>query len=181
VGTGDPAALGWVGRLAQEAPADVALTTYNLGVRGDTAAQVVARFGSELPLRLRAGAENKVVVSFGVNDVLQEDDTAATGACLQALVEDTVRRELPLLVVGPPPLVDDDLTARIADLSAELAEVCRRSAVPFVEVCAPLSRSADWMEGARLGDGAHPAEAGYRALAGLVRPAWARFLEPQGA
>lgn len=40
-GTGDPAALGWVGRVAAAAIASgVRLSAYNLGIRGDTASMV---------------------------------------------------------------------------------------------------------------------------------------------
>ena len=47
-GYGDPKGLGWVGRVvARTQHPDLDLTAYNLGVRGDTSADVVARWGTE--------------------------------------------------------------------------------------------------------------------------------------
>ncbi|MFC5947547.1 GDSL-type esterase/lipase family protein [Pseudonocardia lutea] len=181
VGVGDPAGLGWLGRVARRKPDDVALTTYNLGVRGDTSAHVVARFEAELALRLRVGAENKVLVSFGVNDTMLDDgaprrSTEESCAGLGALIDATARRALPLLVVGPTPVADDDHNARTATVSAAFAELCDRRAIPYVEVCAPLRDSVAWTSEILRGDGAHPAEAGYQEMADLVLPAWTRLL-----
>ena len=48
-GYGDPKGLGWVGRVvARTQHPDLDLTAYNLGVRGDTSGDVVARWGAEL-------------------------------------------------------------------------------------------------------------------------------------
>jgi len=43
-GAGDPDHLGWLGRALQGRPE---VTVYNLGVRGDTAADIAARWGAE--------------------------------------------------------------------------------------------------------------------------------------
>lgn len=44
-GTGDPAGLGWVGRAcASQRTASPDLTVYNLGVRGNTTAQINQRW-----------------------------------------------------------------------------------------------------------------------------------------
>ena len=47
-GYGDPKGLGWVGRVvARTQHPDLDLTAYNLGVRGNTSGDVVARWGAE--------------------------------------------------------------------------------------------------------------------------------------
>jgi hypothetical protein len=48
-GVGDPAHLGWVGRVAAAGPQPV--TVDNLGVRGDTGADVAARWAREVARR----------------------------------------------------------------------------------------------------------------------------------
>ncbi|WP_236792136.1 GDSL-type esterase/lipase family protein [Amycolatopsis sp. GM8] len=180
VGVGDPAGLGWVGRLARQTRDDVLLTTYNLGVRGDTSMHLVTRFDGELTRRLRTDVETRVVVSFGVNDTLLHDgaptvSTDESCAGLEALIDTTARRRLPLLVVGPTPVADEDHNARIAHLSARLDEVCRRLATPFVDAYATLIGSAAWMTEVRRGDGAHPNASGYQELADLLLPGWSRL------
>ena len=47
-GYGDPKGLGWVGRVVSRTQhPDLDLTAYNLGVRGDTSADVMARWRTE--------------------------------------------------------------------------------------------------------------------------------------
>jgi acyl-CoA thioesterase I len=177
-GVGDPAGLGWVGRLARALHAEgTPLTVYNLGVRGNTSADVLARFDSELRARLRPGTDTRVVVSFGVNDTMLDGGVprVAPAESVANLEEIIGRTRLPLLVVGPPPIADDEHAARIADLSGRYRELCARQAVPFAEVH-PALLDSPWIAEARLSDGAHPAEAGYQALADLVHPPCAAWL-----
>jgi lysophospholipase L1-like esterase len=73
-GTGDPACLGWVGRLcAATWQAGYPLTVYKLGVRPETTAQIAARWQAECTLRLPPDCDARLVFSFGVNDTTVED------------------------------------------------------------------------------------------------------------
>ena len=73
-GVGDPDHRGWVGRLAARShQAGVPLTTYNLGVRRDTA--VCRRWPSEVAARRAPGCDERLVVSFGVNDTTVKGGT----------------------------------------------------------------------------------------------------------
>ncbi|MEO7745783.1 MAG: GDSL-type esterase/lipase family protein, partial [Actinomycetota bacterium] len=68
-GYGDPKALGWVGRVVARTPVDeVDLTVYNLGVRGDSSADVLTRWREETSRRWHEGCENRLVVAMGTND-----------------------------------------------------------------------------------------------------------------
>jgi lysophospholipase L1-like esterase len=70
------------------------------------------------------------------------------------------------------------LIARIGRLSLAYAEACAALGVPYLETYTPLLRSQVWQTEARAGDGAHPAAAGYAAMAALVMawPAWLAWL-----
>jgi acyl-CoA thioesterase I len=180
-GVGDPACLGWVGRLAGRLHGEGRpLTVYNLGVRGNTSTDVLARFDVETVPRLRPGTDTRVVVSVGVNDTMLEGHAPrvtaeVSTANLEEIIAKARHHDLPLLVVGPPPIADGRHNARIADLVDRYGDLCSRCTVPFVDAYAPLIDSP-WMIEARRGDGAHPAEAGYQALADLAYKPCAAWL-----
>jgi acyl-CoA thioesterase-1 len=179
-GVGDPEHLGWVGRLAAGSP--VPLTSYVLGVRGQTSRQVLDRWRAECDPRLPTDVDGRVVVSFGVNDTTLVDGVprvapADSVAALAALLDDS---PWPAFVVGPPPVDDPAQNERTAGLDAAFAGVCRARGVPYVGVLTPLLASVVWMREVAAGDGAHPGAAGYRALAALVRPAWDDWIAAPG-
>ena len=63
-GVGDPKGQGWVSRVVGRThSADLEVTAYNLGVRGDTTADVLARWKSECAPRWAGRAEKRLVIS----------------------------------------------------------------------------------------------------------------------
>ena len=59
-GVGDPKGQGWVTRVVGRTQhPDLELTAYNLGVRGDTSADVLHRWASEVPLRWAGRTERR--------------------------------------------------------------------------------------------------------------------------
>jgi acyl-CoA thioesterase-1 len=182
-GTGDPAHLDWVGRACAAATArghDV--TGYNLGIRRDTGAEVRTRWAREAMARLPDARPRLLVFSFGVNDAIVEDGRrrvplADTAANARAILTEA-RGFPPLPFVGPPPTAEEALNTRVAELESRLAATCADLAVPFLHVLAPLLTASPWRGEAAAGDGAHPAAAGYAALAALVEawPAWRAHL-----
>ena len=175
-GVGDPACLGWTGRLCAEAGrAGYDITCYNLGVRRDTSADIARRWRAEVACRLPDECDGRVVLSFGVNDTTIEDgrrrvslDATLTNA--QAILHEA-RTLYPLLVVGPPPVADTVQNERIRALSFSLGQLCAREGVPYLETCKALLARPVWLREVAAGDGAHPGAAGYEALAQIVR-AW---------
>jgi acyl-CoA thioesterase-1 len=173
-GVGDPDSLGWVGRVAQQTHrAGVLLTSYNLGVRRDTSLDVQARFVQEVQRRLAAGADNRVVLSFGTNDTQLENGSVrveplATLAALADLLEWTREHRLPTFVVGPPPVVDDAHNHRLLELTALMRELTKRRGVPFVPIAPVLAESTRWRAELSTGDGAHPRSVGYQLLARAI-------------
>lgn len=173
-GTGDPQGRGWVGRVvAATWAAGLPITSYGLGIRLETSAQVAARWRAETLPRLLAGADCRVVFSFGANDPTFEGGDVRVAAelsvrTLERVLDEARALDLPAFVVGPPPSCDHDQDIRIAALSRRFAEVCAARAVPFVAVAEDLAANAVWAEEAAAGDGVHPAAGGYDALARLV-------------
>ena len=183
-GVGDPEHLGWVGRLAADAARDgLSSTSYVLGVRRQTSAEVADRWAAECRPRLAGGTwESRVVLSTGVNDTTDED--GAPRLAPQRSVE-AITRVLtgaaaagwPLLVVGPPAVADEAQNERTAFLDGRFARVCAAHGVPYVPVVTTLAVDPIWMAEVAAGDGAHPGAAGYALLADLVRPHWRRWID----
>ena len=175
-GVGDPAGLGWVGRVVAAAyAAGRPLTAYNLGVRRDTALDVAARWQAEARVRMNAAdASYGVVFGVGVNDTSEEDGRVrvAPGHAVDALgrmIDGACELGLRVLVVGPPPAGDPAQDERVRALSERFAVLAGERGVPFVETAATLAREAPrWAREVAAGDGSHPAAEGYAALAGVV-------------
>ncbi|RKT18655.1 lysophospholipase L1-like esterase [Streptomyces sp. 1114.5] len=172
-GLGDPEFRGWVGRVLQAAAPDA--TAFNLGVRRNTSTQVLHRCWPEVEARTAPGADNRLVVSFGANDAVEEAGSPRvahreTVANLAALLDGARRRGLGVLVVGPPPVLAGGAAhlARLRRLTPELARVCAEFEVPFVDVTEALAADPAWVAEAGAGDGAHPGAGGYGRLAQLV-------------
>ena len=179
-GTGDETALGYVGRITASAwGRRVATTSYNLGIRRDTSADIRRRAEAEVLARLVAasGDTHAVVFCFGANDVTLEDGMPrvpleATLDNAAALLGWSAARWTTLMLGPPPALHDAGHDARTAALSPELAAVAAAVQVPFLPLHASLSGNGAWRHGAAKGDGIHPDSAGYAAMAALIE-AWA--------
>lgn len=181
-GTGDDDGLGWVGRaLAGACQRGCDVTGYNLGIRGDTSEDVAARWKREASLRLPAECDGRLVFSFGANDCATNpiDDRprierAQSLALAQAILE-AAHSWRPTLMVGPGIIASDrEATARICELSAEYARLCRRIGVPYLPLCELILAFPTWSNEALARDGAHPNRDGYRRVADAVSnwPAW---------
>ena len=181
-GVGDPEHRGWVGRLAEHAHrAGAPITAYNLGVRRDTSDDVCRRWPDEVAVRRGAGAQERLVVSFGVNDATADGRSTRvaperSAANLRTLLADAAGAGLPALVVGPPPVADGAQNRRIAGLDEQFAAAAAEAGAPYVAVFAALRRTPGWMDEVAAGDGAHPGAAGYGLLTDLVAPVWLGWL-----
>lgn len=182
-GVGDPEHLGWAGRLARgSAREGRPLTSYVLGVRRQTTAEVAERWATECRVRLAGGGwEPRVVLSTGVNDTTEEAGAARLApresvAALTRMLTGAAATGWPVLVVGPPAVADPVQNRRIADLDDLFAGVCAEHDVPYVPVVTALAADPTWRAEVAAGDGAHPGADGYAVLAGLVRPHWQRWL-----
>ncbi len=173
-GTGDPECLGWVGRICANAchqGHDV--TYYNLGVRRETSTELKKRWQQEVSYRLRPEHQGRIVFSFGVNDTTIEN--GKTRVALETSLENTchilkiAKQMFPVLMVGTPPVGDEEQNQTIARLSAGFASICDEINVPYLEVFTTLQASNVWINEAKANDGAHPRAEGYAQLAQLVQ------------
>ena len=188
-GVGDPAGLGWAGRLAAAShEAGRPITLYDLGVRGDTSADLAARFEFELAARTRnADASYGVVLSFGANDMLVQDNRlrVAPGrsiGTLNRLIDLAQAGGFGVMVVGPPPVGEPEEDERIRELSSQFAHVVTHRNLRYVETARVLSAHDVWRSEAAASDGSHPGAGGYAALAGIVLSGgWVDWLDGLGA
>ena len=183
-GTGDPACLGWTGRVcaaACEAGHDI--TYYNLGIRRATSADLHGYWREEVTRRLPEGIDGRVVFSFGVNDATAIDGLLrvpqeATLQRARAMLTEA-QKTWPILLIGPTPVLDTAHNERILQLSQRLVAVAKELGVAYLPVFDVLSISGVWLDEVRSNDGAHPRAKGYAALAQCVQswPAWRNWLE----
>jgi acyl-CoA thioesterase I len=130
-GAGDPTGAGWVGRVVAGAfTSGLALTAYNLGVRGETSEQVASRWRAEALPRLLPGADCRIVLSFGTNDTSVEHDRVRVKAdrslaALATILEEAATIGLPSLVVGPAPVDEPGHNGRIRSLSGSFCRGLR--------------------------------------------------------
>jgi len=184
VGVGDEEGLGWTGRLLAAALQEgIPATSYNLGVGGETSADVAARWRAEARPRLpRAEGDPRVVLAFGVNDVTLEDvDRRLTQEQSLLSLEEVLLGAQALglrrFVIGPAPIDDEAANDRIAELSYAYRMLCARNRVPFVPLVDELRDNEVWRGAIAAGDGAHPGAAGYAEIARLVLAAgWLDWL-----
>jgi acyl-CoA thioesterase I len=186
VGVGDEEGLGWTGRLVAAALQEgIPTTSYNLGVGGETSADVASRWRAEARPRLpRASAEGdpRVVLAFGVNDVALEDrDRRCTQEQSLLSLEEVLLGAQALglrrFVVGPAAVDDDATNDRIVELSYAYRMLCARHRVPFVPLVDDLRDSEIWRRSIAAGDGAHPGADGYAEIARLILAAgWLDWL-----
>jgi acyl-CoA thioesterase I len=166
-GSGDPKALGWVGRVAARTAAPERLTTIALAVPGETTTGLGARWEDEVRRRLDPEADNRLVVGLGRADLGAGLSLARSRLNLANVLDVADQWRLPAFVVGPPPgsTADGD---RLAELSAAFGDVASRRRVPYVDTYSPLAAHEQWLGDMAAGDGDLPSQAGYGLMAWLV-------------
>lgn len=179
-GYGDPKGLGWVSRVVgrTEHP-DVDVTAYQLGVRGDSSADVLSRWRTECPPRWKGRSEKRLVVAVGHNDAESCMTTARVRLNLANILDDAAASGVAVFAVGPPPTLDDELNGRLEIVVAAQADVCARRGVPYVDCYRPLVGHEQWRSDlGATGDGVHPGQAGYGLIAWLVlHGGWDHWLD----
>ncbi len=169
-GYGDPKGLGWVGRVvARTQHPDLDLTAYNLGVRGNTSGDVVARWGAECHPRWKGRTERRLVLNVGTNDVLSGMTMARSRLNLANVLDEATNAGIGVFAVGLTPTLDDEMNRKIEALAEAQADVCARRGITYVDCYRPLATHDQWMADlAASPDRAHPGQAGYGLIAWLV-------------
>jgi acyl-CoA thioesterase I len=177
-GAGDPDHLGWVGRAIAGRRN---ITLYNLGIRRETSGDIAKRWHAEALPRMTADEPMRIVFSFGVNDahlvngVLRVSEVESLKNAHAMLTN--ASKLCPVLMVGPPPVVNPGVCARLEVLNESFKALAARLRVPFVDVLRPLMADGIFQTEAVAWDGTHPGAGGYQQMANLVaaHPAWQRF------
>ncbi|QJT08948.1 GDSL-type esterase/lipase family protein [Oceanidesulfovibrio marinus] len=180
-GVHDPEARGWVGRLVSDIHGgdEMLLAAYNLGIRRDTSADILARWQDEVESRLFDDEPMRLVFSFGAADMrsvpggesrlTMEEAVSNARALLTA-----ANAKYPVLMIGPPPTADPAFTRRLTTLDQHYAAICDELVIPYLSIIADLQNSEIYLEELVNGDGVHPGAAGYAHIFRLVNawPAW---------
>lgn len=181
LGVGDDDGLGWVGRVhASERGRGIDLTSYNLGVRGQTGAEIAARGPREVQARIAGkGDRQAVVISFGTNDIRLDRPVEETGSALEGLVAWAKAEGYAVFVVGSPHAAEPELDALRAQRNVHMEEAARRLDVPFLDIRERVPDWKAWHRGAMKGDGLHPGAEGYAAVAAVFAGwgPWRRWLD----
>ena len=180
-GVGDQLGCGWPARFAALAiSAGHEITTYNLGIRGNTSADILNRWEAEADCRLVDGEPAGLLFSFGANDCADRGDgsprLSQTDSLhnTEMLLGKAIRRA-PTLMVGPSPILDDPLADhRIEQLDHRFQMLCQKLQVPYLSVFGFVGNCSEWCSEASAGDGTHPGQAGYDALSGYIGN-WTEF------
>lgn len=179
-GVGDPKGQGWVTRVVgRTAHPDLELTAYNLGVRGQSSGDLLARWHTECPPRWKDRGERRLVVSIGANDIAAGVTLARHRLNLANILDEAAANGVSAFVVSPPPSSDETFNEKLAVLVEAQADVCARRSVPFVDCFRPLLGHDQWRsELAASRDGHHPGQAGYGLIAWLVlHNGWNEWLQ----
>ena len=172
-GTGDPECLGWAGRIcvaAQQQGHDI--TYYNLGIRRQTSQDIAHRWQAEISARLPTEYDGRVVFSFGVNDITLENGKTRIPFSQSIeharMILSTAKNRFPTIMIGPPPVLEEEENQRIAHLSQAFARLCEALSVPYLEVYTPLLQISAWKNEIASNDSYHPQANGYTMLGRLV-------------
>ncbi|HET8768561.1 MAG TPA: GDSL-type esterase/lipase family protein [Pedococcus sp.] len=169
-GVGDPKGQGWVTRVVGRTQhPDLALTAYNLGVRGDTTADLLGRWKAECAPRWAGRSEKRLVVSIGGNDAAAGVSLARHRLNLANILDDAASAGIGTFVVSPAPTDDAEVNEKLDVLVEAQGDVCSRRGVPFVDCFRPLLGHEQWQSDVAASSVPHhPGQAGYGLIAWLV-------------
>jgi len=172
-GTGDPAKLGWTGRLSASSQSNSRdITHYNLGIRRDTSEDILKRWEDECQARLPEVSENKVVFSFGVNDTVVENGQKRVS--LENSIENARKMLLKasekydVIMIGMPPIDDEEQNKVIKELDTKYQVLCNELNIPYLSIYERLANDKIWKSEVSSNDGAHPRDKGYELLANFI-------------
>lgn len=170
---------------------------YNLGIDGQTSAQILARFDHEVKPRLWLDARHGFILACGINDSLvrangsAESTPAQFREHLRSLVRAARVYGSDILVCDITPVDETKTTplpssssgktytnGRIALFNDAADEVCEEEGVESVRVSDVFSGS-DYAS--LLADGLHPADEGHARMADMIYDVIRKWLDADGS
>jgi len=187
-GQGDETSVGWVGGLGEMcAAAGAPFIAYNLGVRGQTLAQITDRAAPECAPRLPNADSGLIVMATGVNDLahIRHEPPRLTLDDIAAILTDalpTIQAVAPLIVLGPTPVHEakmpmqvgpklvsvDFRNADIATANERYRAVCLDAGAAYLDLFDTLLADTTYRDGLNANDGLHPNASGYRSMAAHI-------------
>jgi lysophospholipase L1-like esterase len=171
-GVGDIKNQGWAGRLITDVTAGHGLVNYyNLGIPGENSLEVSMRV-KELVPRMTKGADNRLILAFGVEDTAQVDGKSilSNQESIEALTQliSKTRRHFKILVIGLAPVHDPQRNNRIRRLNGFFREYCSKARVPYIDLYPSLSDNVEYKRTLTKGDKVHPQDKGYEKIYDLI-------------
>ncbi|GAA3051325.1 MULTISPECIES: GDSL-type esterase/lipase family protein [Actinomycetes] len=176
-GTGDPRALGWLGRVLAKTPTEaVHLEHYVLAMPGEGTEALSHRWQAEAAPRFSEGTENHLIVALNDIDLDSTSSSARSRLNLANILDRASQEGIRCLVVGPVPGLDPERNQRLAELNVAYQDVASRRSHVYVDTFSPLVQHDQWRHDLAANDGA-PGQAGYGLIAWLVlHRGWFRWL-----
>lgn len=159
---------------------------YNLGVPGETAADVLKRFGEEVRARTKAGRKNVIIIAVGLNDahfMVRKNRPMFTAeefeANLRKLVAMAREHSSQIALVGLNPVDEAKVTPlpwnpeksyqneRIREFNGIIEKVAKEENLFFADIWESFGQQ-DYKS--LLSDGLHPNASGHRRIAERVVP-----------
>ena len=171
--TGDPRALGWVGRVIARSSFTETPTVMPLGIPGESTKELSERWDAEVSPRFHGDPDQRLIIAVGCADAVQGVSTPRTRLHLANIADAALARGTRVMFVGPPPLAGVN-TSAVGELSAAVNDVAHRRGLPFVNCFDPLVANEQWFEDMASSQARNeagltlPAQAGYGILAWLV-------------
>lgn len=177
-GTGDPRALGWLGRVLARTPQDdVAVESYALACPMEGTEGLASRWLQEAGKRFDDGHENRLVIGLSGRDIEYGLSTARSRLNLANILDGATQLNIPVFVVGPPPSLDPALNRKLAELNTAFADVTTRRKHHYVDTFSPLQNHEQWRNDVAANAG-RPGQAGYGLMAWLVlHRGWYQWLD----
>lgn len=171
-GVGDTEMLGWAGRLLKRTATDHGpINYYNLGIPGQSSVDVAERL-SELEVRLPQGADNRLILSFGLNDteLLNGQPRQSNQHSLEALKNIILqtRTRYKMLMVGPVPVYEPQRNARLKRLNALFHDLCLKARVPYIDLFSALIDDIDYRRDLARHGKIYPSDSGYEKIYDLI-------------
>lgn len=148
---------------------------HNAGIGGDTTAQMIARFATDVA----AKQPSVVTIAGGTNDMTQGVTFAGYQANIKTLVRMTRQAKAAPILGTIPPRTDNTYWQRIALWNAWLKQYAASEGIAIIDFNALLTDPATGTyKTAYAGDGVHPNAAGYKAMGVLAATALSTILPP---
>ena len=163
---------GWANQLLHQTVDHIGpVNYYNLGIPGEDSVTVANRLRELVPRRV-TGQDNRLVLSFGLQDTAEVDgkpllsNQASTDALKQLIVK--TRQHFKLLMVGMPPVYEPQRNAWVKRLSGLQHEVCQKAHVPFIDLYTALADDVQYKRRLLSTDRVHPDAQGHQKICDLI-------------